>query len=492
MIAAFIGQATGIFLEFLFMIFSAKIYGAYIYGQFTFAYTIISIVVVFTKCGFENSILYYCARNDIGTANKRCIVHNSILISTILCLFVICLFFTGNDFFITLCGDSGLELKYFRYMLPIIFLETINALLLAVIRGLKKIGSYYLGYTIIPYAIRLVLVFLFRLFRIDSFLAIIIAYILGCFLSIIFCVISLVDTRLLFGSRSEFSFSDLLKMSVPVLMAGAVSVINNKVDQYMVGFWCGSNKVAVYSMAMNIGKVSSFALVAINSFFAPYISDYYSSGQKEKLKDMYSRTTRWAILFSALILGFVSIFSFDIMEVIGEEYVYGSVVLIIVAAGELFNSMVGSVGYLNTMTGKANYMFVASFSSVLLNIYANYRLIPQYGIFGAAIASAGAVVLCNLLNFIFMYYNLRIQPYTKKTINIVIVVFCAVAAMVGLRNVFGHDSIDMLITYGIVYVLISIVGTLWCVCDSKERVLFLRYVCRIKNFIIKSNIFRKC
>ena len=52
----------------------------------------------------------------------------------------------------------------------------------------------------------------------------------------------------------------------------------------------------------------------------------------------------------------------------------------------------------------------------IVTILANYLLIPIYGLNGAAIGSAIALVIFNLSKYIFLFVKMKIQPFSLATI----------------------------------------------------------------------------
>ena len=68
--------------------------------------------------------------------------------------------------------------------------------------------------------------------------------------------------------------------SFPLLMVGMVGVLNNKIDQYMVGYFLDSGSVAVYSVAVSVSLCSGFTSAAVNSIFAPLISELYHADRQ--------------------------------------------------------------------------------------------------------------------------------------------------------------------------------------------------------------------
>ncbi|QIN83155.1 hypothetical protein GBA63_11260 [Rubrobacter tropicus] len=104
----------------------------------------------------------------------------------------------------------------------------------------------------------------------------------------------------------------------------------------------------------------------------------------------------------------------DIMAVLGPEFVPGWVVLIVVAAAQLFNSSVGPTQRVLAMTRHQKVLMAATAGSALVGVAASFALVPGYGILGAAAATATAIVLMNAITLLSVRRLLDFWPYDRR------------------------------------------------------------------------------
>lgn len=467
---AFLCQGLGLIYEFFIMVLAGRLLGAKEYGIVLYIYTILSICMIITKLGFENSIVSLMARKDITVERKRWIVLFCLGISLILSIIMVFALNIFKTTLVRLMGSSGENYKILRQMSPIIIFETAGILFSSVLRGSKETFKYYIVYMHMQYGIRLVsFVVLWYLFAMNNIYSLIISYYISYISMILMALFFLYDMHLFKGVKEKESLHFLFSLSIPLMLSSAITVVNSEIDQYMIGYYLNDAKLAIYSMALNIGKVSSFALVAINSIFAPLISEYYYSGMIEKLKFLYSRTTKWITCFDAIVMGIVSVCAKDVLFLVGEEYVDGVNVLVIILIGETVNAMVGSVGYLNSMTGKAGYVLLANLIAVLANIILNKQMIPIYGIIGVAIASASAMIISNLLLFALMFKHLKIHPYTQNYFGIVIAFAVAFVPTVVIHGIWNLGRVATITICGLVFCCIFGIIAYLLVCEKSEK-----------------------
>ena len=80
----------------------------------------------------------------------------------------------------------------------------------------------------------------------------------------------------------------------------------------------------------------------------------------------------------------------------------------------------------------------------IFTITANYYLIPLYGLEGAAIGSAVALLLFNFGKYLFLLLKEKIQPFSVQTLKVVLI--AAITAFVGLELPYmGNVIIDILV-----------------------------------------------
>lgn len=479
---AFLCQGIGLLYEFFIMIFAGRLLGANDYGTVLYVYTILSICMIVTKFGFENSIVSLMARKDIVIEKKRWIVLFCLKVSFVLSIIMIFVLNVFKPAVAAVMGSGSGNYNILRQMSPIILLETAGILFSSVLRGKKETLKYYVVYMHMQYGIRLAsFIILWYLFAIKTIYSLIVSYYISYLFMLFMAMFFLNDMHLFNGIKKRESLSFLFSLSIPLMLSGAITVVNSQIDQYMIGYYLNDARLAIYSMALNIGKVSSFALVAVNSIFAPLISEYYYSGRLEKIKLLYSRTTKWITCFNVVVMGVVSICAKDILLLVGEEYVAGAKVLIIILIGETVNAMVGSVGYLNSMTGKAEYVLAANLITVIANIFLNMQMIPIYGIAGAAIASSVSMIISNLLLFALMFAHLRIQPYTFGYIGIIIAFVTAFAPTHAVHSLWNHGHITAILICGLVFCVIFCIMAYLLVCEKNEKEFVKSYIKRLKK-----------
>ena len=474
--SAFVSQGLGIIFQFIFIIVSGRLLDESVYGQVVYIYTILSMIMIFTKFGFENGMVSIMARSDISIERKRWCVLFCLKTVTFLSILAMAILVFAHPLVNLLLGNGQSYYQLLKAMAPIILLETWAMIIASAIRGLKKITPYYIVYMHIQYGARIIIFFaLYYLFNIEGLAAIVTSYYCSYIAMIVCGLYFLKEIHLFSGIKVSYSISILLGLTIPMLLSNAIDVINAQIDQYMIGYMMESSQLAIYSLALNIGKASSFALVAVNSIFAPMISEYYYAGRLQELNRLYSVLTKWVIVFNALVTGIISICAEDVLMIVGDEYVAGKTVLIIIFLGQLVKSLVGSAGFLNSMTGKPQYVMYAAVSGICVNVALNMTLIPLWGIKGAAVATASALIVEIIVNFALMYCRLHIHPFSNKYIGVIVSFVLAFILTYVIHLLLDINFILKIVLCGGIYFIIYGLCTYFLVTTSEERLYIKKY-----------------
>lgn len=209
--------------------------------------------------------------------------------------------------------------------------------------------------------------------------------------------------------KPVYSEREWLRVSLPLFFMSGMSLVLHKTDIIMIGVFLDTEQVGIYAIASRVAALMTFGLMAANAIVAPMISELYSTGQHEKLQRMVTLAARGIGVFTLLVFIFLTVFGKFMLSLFGEDFVMGYIPLVILLVGQTVNALAGSVGFLMSMTGHQNQAAKIVGLSAVVNIIANFILIPIMGTLGAAVATAGTTILWNLLMFFYVLKKLNIN-----------------------------------------------------------------------------------
>ncbi len=399
-----------------------RVLGAQAYGLYTLGRSALEILSRFGLIGLQNGVVHFVA--IYHGEGDRARVRGTILTALALVAGSSSLAGLGlwwaSDWAAHVVfnkPDLAPTLRGFAVALPA---YAMLLLLTACARGLRHIG-YYSGMTHMVHPL-MVLIFVAGGFAMGMKLD---GVLWGFGLSTaLACVLMFMGLRRLFPTllslRQGFHFtgSHILTFSAQLLFKDLSSRILTHLDRLMLGIWGLASDVGIYGMSAFIGHRIDFFQRMFNGIFAPMIADLYNQGKRSEMVRIFQTVSKWTLLLTLPVFFTFIFLGYAILELFGREFNAGWATLIVLSLGNLINIGVGPVGHMLIMTGRPSLELVNSWASGIANIVLNLWLIPRYGAFGAALATAITVTMLNLIRLLEVYHIHQCYPFRLGTLKV--------------------------------------------------------------------------
>lgn len=200
----------------------------------------------------------------------------------------------------------------------------------------------------------------------------------------------------IFGD-GDFNFRLLLKTSMPLLWVASMSMVINWSDVLMLGVMADSETVGLYGIASRVAALLTFVLAAVNSVTAPRFAKMHADGKRKKMEQLAKSSAMWMVIVSLPAVVIFWVFPGIILELFGTSFSDGVWILRILVIGQFVSISVGSVGTLLMMSGHERLIRNNTVLAIVVNLSANLLLIPIFGAVGAAMATALAYIVQNVV-----------------------------------------------------------------------------------------------
>lgn len=180
----------------------------------------------------------------------------------------------------------------------------------------------------------------------------------------------------------------LIKDSWPLMLSTFFTTIYMKIDQIMIESFLDMHSVGVFSVAVRLAESWYFIPMIIISTLVPYFVRIRETNVNLYLFRLKQVNTLmfWMSVFVGLVTTFFGELIISIL--FGEIYKDAYLALSLNIWAGVFVSIGMTLSSLYIVTENLQiYTLIGTMISVLLNIIANYFLIPIYGISGAAVAT---------------------------------------------------------------------------------------------------------
>ncbi len=413
---AFILKLAGAGLTFAFHVAIARMLGATGSGIYFLAITIMTTVGVVGRLGMDHCITRFVAAHASESdwaGVKGVMKHAMRLALGISFLLALGLFLTANWLAHTVFDEPALD-QPLRYVAIAIVPLACMTLFASALQGLRNVRDSVLMQNVFVPLIAATLLFPFvPLFDVSGA---VLAHTLGITLALGY------GFRLWRRAVSHrtaaavFPVHMLLRSSFPLLVAMLLEQLMLSVPVLFLGMWEESSVVGLFTAAQRTAALVGLVLIAANTIVAPKLAALHRKGDMVELGRVVSQSTLLMTLMASPPLLLLLIAPEWVMTLFGSEFSAGWLMLVIMSFGQLVNVMTGSVGFLLMMTGHERSFLTANAVAVLVCTGLAVLLIPSFGGAGAAVASAVALAVVNLLRVRYVWENLhiRILPILRK------------------------------------------------------------------------------
>jgi O-antigen/teichoic acid export membrane protein len=236
----------------------------------------------------------------------------------------------------------------------------------------------------------------------------------------------------------EFKFDakllfEMLKFSSPTIISGISAIIISLSDRYFLNYDSGLDATGIYAFGYKIANsVNVLVVASISSAITPLVYKMIDDKNNERF---YSKIMTYSVYIISFCSLFFTVYCKEIVKTLSSTpgYWLSFTIIPIICLAIIFSHMRDTVmNGLNIVKKTKVIAFVLIISS-LVNIAANYFLIPPFNYYGAA----NAFLLTHFLTYLLMlYFAQKYYPIgfeTKKIVQI-LAVFTLITVLAFLCN----------------------------------------------------------
>ncbi|MEZ5014528.1 MAG: flippase [Chitinophagales bacterium] len=390
-------------------------FGADANGVFRVCFSIFSLVVIFGRFGVDMAMSRFVAQyrkqgrydlvNEVFQKSMRIVVPLAAFLS-------VAVYFLAPVIAHYIYHDKP-------YTVPIrifsigIFFSTISGVLEEGLRGLKKIKEYSWINNVSTQGIVSVLLLVCLLFTRDP-MWVSILYVIALFITWIFGVyywFKFVPYQRI--TTQQIETKEILHVSLPMLSAKYLTTLYTWVDTLILAAFVIDTDVSTYNVASRVTAFATLPLIAINNISSSKFAEAYGEGDTKYLKKtvrISSRLIFWTcmpIMLAFLLVPKLFLFIFG-QEVLTERAILA---FHIINIGQIVNFMTGPVTVFLNMTGRQKVSQLYSAITMVVSIALCFLLIPEFGLLGAAIATAASRTVLNLGCALHVYFTTGISTF---------------------------------------------------------------------------------
>lgn len=194
------------------------------------------------------------------------------------------------------------------------------------------------------------------------------------------------------AGRMKVNLRYWLAVSLPIFLVDGFFYLLTNADVLMVGLYLDPDQVAVYFATVKTLALVHFVYFAVKAGVAQRYAQFTHGGDTDRLAGFARETVSWTFWPSLAMAAVVLILGEPMLALFGEEFVDGYPLLFVLVVGVVARASVGPCESLLTMSGNQNVCAFVNATTLAFNIGLNVLLLPLFGLWGAAFATALAMM----------------------------------------------------------------------------------------------------
>ena len=233
--------------------------------------------------------------------------------------------------------------------------------------------------------------------------------------------------HLSFKTNFKFIKPGLRKEMGSYMVFGALNQIGAslslRIDTLMIPIMVGLTGNGIYNILFFISSAIAIPSRGLTMIASPIISSSWENKDYTEISNVYRRSsiallTIGGFFFVVLWYSLDPLFSFtkDADEILAYKSIF-----IFLGVAKLINLATSVNNQILVYSDKYKYNLLFLFFLGISNVLLNYYMIGEFGLLGAAIATAFSVFLFNLIKYLFIWYHFKMQPFNWNTVKVLII-----------------------------------------------------------------------
>lgn len=215
-------------------------------------------------------------------------------------------------------------------------------------------------------------------------------------------------------SESKSLFKEISKYSFFIMLSTIVDVVIKNTDQVILGAVSGTTAVTIYNLSMQIRSTNSTCSSVISQLFFPKLSKLSNLNNYNEMNNIFNKISRIQLILMTLIASGFIIFGIPFINIwVGKQYIDIYYIVLICMLPNIIPLSQNIGIYILQATNKHFFRSLILFGIAIINVILTIPLAIYYDGIGAAIGTAIAVILGQIIA-LNIYYHKVIKLEIKK------------------------------------------------------------------------------
>lgn len=305
--------------------------------------------------------------------------------------------------------------EYYCYFLAYYFVSAISLNIQQFLKGLERIGTFVIS-GIINTFVTIVANIIFLVILHTGISGYLIALIIGSAVSIVFSIIKEKLWRYItrISNVDKRVWQSYLLFCLPLLPNSISWWISNSSDKYILQFFWGASLTGIYAVSYKIPSIiTTLSSIFTSAWQISAVDDFGSDESVKFISNVYNKYSSFYFISSSVIVLAVQPLSSILFA---KEYYSAWSYSVLLIYASIFQSLAAFIGVIYTTAKKTKMIFITTMAGAIGNIILNVILIPQFGAFGAAIATLLSYIIVWFIRLIDSRRIIRLTMEIKRDV----------------------------------------------------------------------------
>lgn len=213
-------------------------------------------------------------------------------------------------------------------------------------------------------------------------------------------------------------YRSLFAFSLPLLFAAGMDFLISNTDTFLLVVLADPSDVGIYNVVYRIRQAGMFFFYPITYLLPPLLTRYWREDEHDTGTRLYQVASKWMVLLTTPVFLLFFLFPATVVRLsFGVDYLPGTAALRVLMVPVMVTVLLSANGAALVALGYNRVNLYVNTAVAGVNLVLNVLLIPRFGITGAAVASATALVARDVVYTALLYRWEGLQPFSAAMVR---------------------------------------------------------------------------
>ena len=197
-------------------------------------------------------------------------------------------------------------------------------------------------------------------------------------------------------------------------------ILITTLDVMMIAQIIGLSATGVYSTVFFLVSAVQVPYKSILKVATPIVAEQWKYRKLDEMQELYKKVSSVSLIFGFFSFLIIWLNADLIFSIPGKEFLEGIWVFLFLMVGRLTDMYCGINGLIFVTSKKYKYEIYFTIFMILAVYFLNLIFIPRWGIAGAAISTAIAIMIYNFGRVIFIFKVYKIHPFSIQQFKLLL------------------------------------------------------------------------